>query len=143
MPELRLGIIGHRAERLGTLIHTDQTLRVELPDEFTDAHLAQMKYDTQFILELIERNPDAIMSIQGAVLRNDFATANEVARSVGLTENNMIDNDGGMWGYIILAAVVIGAYAAFSGSGEEAPPPPPEPPTPPEPTDAGLPGGTG
>ena len=139
MPELRLGIIGHTAERLGTFIHTDQTLRVELPAEFTEAHLAQLKYDTQFVLDLIERDPDAIMSIQGAILRNDFAKANEVARDVGLTENNMIANDGGMWGYILLAAVVIGAYAAFGGSGEEAPPPPPPPPV----TDAGVDAGTG
>jgi hypothetical protein len=143
MPELRLGIIGDGAERLGTFIHTDQTLRVALPSEYTEAHLAQMKQDTRFILDLMERDPDAIMKIQGAILRNDFAKANEVARDVGLTENNMLANDGGMWGWILLAGVVIGAYAAFGGSGEETPPPPPQPPVTDAGADAGPDAGTG
>jgi hypothetical protein len=109
-----IGVTGFSAERSDVRIHGEQILRIDIPPTVTEEHLEQMRNDLRVLSGVVAENPQAVMNIQNAVLRNDMVVANDLARSVGLTEENMVANGGGMWGYILVAAVVIGAYAAFS-----------------------------
>jgi len=122
-----IGLTGFHARRDGLEISSDQILRIEVPAVATEQHLELMRNDLGAITKIVGEYPQQVLSIQNAVLRHDLASANRLAEEIGLTEENMVANGGGMWGYILLAAVVIGAYAAFGGSGTEHPPPEPTP----------------
>jgi hypothetical protein len=132
-----IGVTGFQSRRDELNISSDHILRIELPPVATEAHLELMRNDLGTITRIVADYPQTVLDIQNAVLNHDLVSANRMANEIGLTEENMIANGGGMWGYILLAAVVIGAYAAFSG-GSDAPPPQPPPQPPPE-TDAGAP----
>ena len=136
-----VGVTGFRATHGSVTVSGEHFVRIDLPDTATEEHLDLMRNDLRVLTQILDDHPRTLLDIQNAVLRNDIPTANRLANEVGLTEENMVANGGGMWGYILAAAVVIGAYAAFGGHHTETPHPPDPPPSPPpettHPPDAG------
>jgi hypothetical protein len=128
--EVVVGLTGFQATTGGVTARGEQFVRVQLPPAVTEEHLELMRNDLRLLSQVLDENPRTLLDIHNAVLRNDMPTANRLAREVGLTEENAQGYGGGMWGYILVAGVIIFAYAAFGGEGESPPPPPPPPPPP-------------
>ena len=88
-------------------------------------------------------NPGSLIALHEAALKNDLPTARRLVDELGLREERFYAEGGGMWGWIVLAAVALAAAAAFSGDSPSPPQPPPQPPPDPEPPDGGVDAGPG
>ena len=72
------------------------------------------------LLGIAKKNPDAFLELHNAALTNDVPTATRIANEIGLQEERFYAEGGGMWGWIVLAGVVI-AVAALTTSDSPSP----------------------
>ena len=136
-----IGVSGFRTETDGVGVTGERILRVDLPATITEEHITLMQRDLASLAEIAERHPEDMTALQNAVVRHDFHTATELARKVGLTEEQLVGRGGGQVGIALGIVAVLVVYALIqsssSGSGEPAPTGPPSTPD----LDGGLPPG--
>jgi len=125
-----IGLSGLASESGGFQLAQERLVRFELPADFDVNHSEILRRDSELIMQLAGDNADSIACMQNAAVRNDFGEATRIANEIGLTEDRFNAEGGGFWWYIAGAAVVIGIYAATSGSGTHEPVPNPDPPPP-------------
>jgi hypothetical protein len=118
----------------------ERFIRVDLPPTITAEHIEMMQRDLEMMAEIAQQYPKDMTELHHAVVRHDFHRAMQVARRVGLTEEQFAARGGGQVGVAaqILVVLVVASLIMSGGSGEG------EAPTPAQPTvglDGGLPPG--
>lgn len=61
-------------------------VRLNLPEALTIDHIGTMRQDLAEILRIATDEPDALVELHSAALRNDFPAVNRLAERIGLTE---------------------------------------------------------
>jgi hypothetical protein len=129
---LVVSLTGLEAESGDVQITHDHVFRVELPDTIDSKHVELLRRDCEIMAGVAMENPGSLMALHEAAVKSDFRTARRLVDELGLREERFYAEGGGMWGWIVVAAVALAAAAAFSGDSPSPPQPPPQPP--PEPT---------
>ncbi len=123
-----IGVSGFHSESGGIGITGERYVRVDLPTHVTPEHVAMMQRDFAMIAECAEQYPEDFTELHNAVVRHDFERAGQLARRIGLTEEEMVARGGGQVGVALGIAAVLVVYAlvinASDGSGEPQQPQP-------------------
>jgi hypothetical protein len=125
-----IGLTGFTSELGDFRVHKEQLTRIELPANFTNDDIELMKKDFATIIKIAEQKPQDFLSISNAVLRYDSQSVNQLARKIGLTEENLRANGGAWVGAVVGAVVLLVVLGALLES--DSPPPPPPPPSSPD-----------
>jgi hypothetical protein len=64
-------------------------------------------------LSAINEYPEKFQEFQNAVVRNDFNTANSLAKELGLTEDQLVERGGGKVGLYTAVITGVALYAAI------------------------------
>jgi hypothetical protein len=126
-PAVIFGLTGFETTIDGVCVSADRTARLELPETFTPDHMERIRNDLAILADTAAQKPNEMMAFQNAVLTRDPA-AGRLADELGLTEEKMAANGGGLV-WVVIAIAVAAALLLESDS-----------PTPPGPApDAGAP----
>jgi hypothetical protein len=138
-----IGLSGSRVESGGLGVSRERLTRIDVPVGFTGVDIALMQKDLEYMAQLAQQHPEAMLELGNAAARQDFDTARNVAKRIGLTEREFVARGGGKGGIVaaIVAALVVLEELLSADSGGDAPPPPPPPPPPRPDLDGGLPPG--
>jgi hypothetical protein len=137
-PELTIGLRGLRTMVGGVTIDRDHTVRMQLPPAITLDDVAIMRQDLTELLRVASEQPDGVVELQNAAVRNDFATVTRVADQLRLTEKYLGQAGGGKVGELLLVGVIIAILIVASPSEPDPPPAPGPGPTPHPDVDAGT-----
>jgi hypothetical protein len=97
-------------------VRHEEILSVDLSsiERFGAAELAKARVDGELLAAFLRDHPAEVTSIVNAVYEGRVHEARATAEAIGMTESEAQRRGGGMWAYILLAAGMIYAYAAFS-----------------------------
>jgi hypothetical protein len=134
-----ISLSGSDTEVDGVKISREQVFRAELPRSVSRQDIQVMRRDLELLAQIAEQHPDDFTDLHNAVLRQDFGTANRLAKKVGLSEEQFAAQDGGaakvaIAGGILLVLVIVVVLSGPSDTG----PTTPEPVGPGAPVDAGT-----
>ena len=135
-----VGISGCWYDAGPTGVTGERFIRLDLPPTVTAEHIEMMQRDLAMMAEIAQQFPQDMTELHHAVMRHDFHRGMQVARRVGLTEEQLAARGGGQAGIALqILAVLVVASLIMTGSGDGG-----EAPTPAQPTvgpDGGLPPG--
>ena len=134
-----ISLSGSDAEVDGVKFSREQVFRAELPRSVSRQDIQVMRRDLELLAQIAEQHPDDFTALHNAVLRQDFGTANRLARKIGLSEEQFAAQGGGAAkaGIVVGIIVVLVILAGTSDSGTT-----PEPVGPGD-SSGGVDGGTG
>jgi hypothetical protein len=136
-----LGLTGLETQSGGVRVLRERYARVDLPQRFGAEHVGLMQKDLEILAGIVKQYPEDVLALQNAVLGHDFATANRLASKIGLTEDKIAANGGGLVGAILGGIALLVVFGLLLESDTPVPPDPqPTPTTSPE---GGVDAGTG
>ena len=136
-PTAVFGLAGLESTVSGITMSTERVAHLKLPETLTDEHLSRISKDLEILSDVVSNRGSELAALHEAVIAQD-PKARQIARDVGLAEEDMIAKGGG----IVLLVVAIAVAAALLLESDSPPPPPPPPPDPPS-SDGGSDAGTG
>ncbi|MEV8404269.1 hypothetical protein AB0R12_00285 [Streptomyces niveus] len=119
---VHIGLTGLTTQSGNHKIVQDQSFRFELPGRFDLDHIQIAKNDLRILHDVFQRSPGAVTDLHNAALRGDRDSMRKIAHGLGITEEGIKTQGGGMWVYIAGAAVFIAAALIFGGGERESEP---------------------
>ncbi|MFG2439919.1 hypothetical protein [Streptomyces sp. NPDC048508] len=121
--KLVIGFADMESNLYGTTTAVDRILKLVPPDRFDPQHIQLAANDLQAILTSLRENPEEHVELQNALVNQDLPTALNLAKSLGLTEEKLQEAGGGVWGVVVVVAVLCAVLlASDSGTSSGAAP---------------------
>src|SRR5262249_40226647 len=93
---LILGIAGFKHSQSGFPLTTDCLSRLELPHRFSAADIQRMRKDVEALANVLREHPIEMKRIFEAYTQNQILAAQRIAQSIGLTEEGLTKQGGGI-----------------------------------------------
>jgi hypothetical protein len=84
--------------------------QVPLPAAFTPEHLATAQRDAEVLAAKLSENPDAVRHVLDAAASGDFANASQHLEGLGLTEEQLKAEGGGLFWLLVVVVLLILLY---------------------------------
>ena len=78
-----------------------RSVRVDVPKTFTAEHVALATRDSEIVAGILKQYPHEYCQLVNAVTEGKIEEARKIAEQIGLTEQNVMRQGGGMWAIII------------------------------------------
>jgi hypothetical protein len=118
--DVTIGISGIRRTIDGLGTSQARTLRIRVPERFTDSDLGVVRRDADEIAALLRDRPSEMTELLRAALAADMAAARRIAASIGLGEAAFEAKGGGLiWWVVVVVAVGIVLGTEGEAGGEE------------------------
>jgi hypothetical protein len=82
------------------------SVHVEIPSDFTAGHNALAARDLEILGGILSGKGDEVGRLVSAASRGEFEEARSLARQIGIAEDNFVAQNGGLWGLVVVIAVV-------------------------------------
>jgi hypothetical protein len=82
-----------------------RSIRAAIPENFTAEHVALAARDSELLMGMLKNHPHEFCEMVNAINTGKFTEARKMAEKVGLTEENIISQGGGLWAVVIVIAV--------------------------------------
>ncbi|PEG13116.1 hypothetical protein COO04_27245 [Bacillus toyonensis] len=102
---LVVGIVGDPKPQSKFEVSSGKNARIEIPKEFTFDHVKLAKNDCEILSEILNHHPQEISKMVNSISIGKFSEAKAIANKIGISEENFIQKEGGMWGLVIVIAV--------------------------------------
>jgi hypothetical protein len=86
-------------------VASGRNVHVDLPMKFSAEHISLAARDAEILQGILNDNPEQIERIVSAVTAGNFQEAQEIARSIGMTEESFIEQGGGLLAIVIIIAI--------------------------------------
>lgn len=119
---VHIGLTGLTTQSGNHEVVQDQSFRFELPARYDLDHIQIARNDLRILHDVFQRSPGAVTDLHNAALRGDRESMRKIAHGLGITEEGIKNQGGGMWIYIAGAAVFIAAALLLGGGDGESEP---------------------
>ncbi|MBP1823057.1 hypothetical protein [Mycobacterium sp. OAE908] len=82
------------------------SVHVEIPSDYTEKHNALATKDLEILSGILSGRSDEVSRLISAASRGEFDEARSLAKQIGIVEDNFVSQDGGLWGLVVVIAVV-------------------------------------
>jgi hypothetical protein len=100
-----IGVCGGTSRQSQFDVAPGRSVQINLPSEFSAEHVALASKDLEILLTLLSEKPNEMQQIVAAVSAGNFASAQELAKEIGLTESDFVDQGGGLLAVVIVIAI--------------------------------------
>ena len=103
---LSIGVTGRTQAQSMFEVAPGRNVHVDLPAGYSAEHLALAAKDAEILMGILKDKPQEVQAIISAVSAGNFTEARKVAKGIGITEEDFMEQGGGLWGVVIVIAVV-------------------------------------
>lgn len=89
----------------GLSASAQRLIKMGLPDQWDPDKITLAANDLRVILSSFEKYPEEHLNLQNAIVRQDFREAREIAKRVGVTEQDLSAGGGQLWGVVVVIVI--------------------------------------
>ena len=82
-----------------------RSVHLEIPADFSNEHIELALKDLDILKDILGKCPSEFKQIVSAIEAGNFKDAQAIAKTVGISEEAIIQRGGGLWGLVIVIAI--------------------------------------
>jgi hypothetical protein len=100
---LSVGLAGIAKTQSNFEVAADKNVRIVMPEGCSHEHILLATKDTEILTKILKEHPEEIVSIMEDITSGKLSDAKKAAAEIGISEENFINQGGGMWAVIAIA----------------------------------------